>query len=104
MKKILIGFVIGFTIWACGTESTSRKTGSETADGKSIFKSYCVTCHGMDGRMQMNGAKDLTLSQLSLEERISIITNGKNTMASFKPLLSPREIEAVAQYTIQLGN
>lgn len=50
----------------------------------------------------MNGAKDLTASELNKEERIHVITNGRNTMAAYKSLLSEKEIAAVAVYTLKL--
>lgn len=70
-------------------------------DGMAIFRQYCVTCHGADGKLQLNGARDLTLSALSLEERIGQITNGKTLMTPFRGVLSPAEIEAVAKYTLR---
>jgi mono/diheme cytochrome c family protein len=105
MKKAIIAAILGLSIWACGSETTSGGTVATAAapDGKKIFKTYCVTCHGQDGKMQMNGAKDLTLSELSLEDRIQLITNGRNTMLSFKSTLSPRQIEAVAAYTMEFS-
>jgi cytochrome c6 len=72
-------------------------------DGKMIFRQYCLTCHGSDGKLGLNGAKDLNLSTLTLEERIGIVTHGKNMMTPFKELLEPAEIEAVAKYTFTLG-
>ena len=50
-----------------------------------------------------NGAKDLRISNLSLEERVNIINNGRNIMTSFKNTLSKSQIEAVAKYTQTLN-
>jgi mono/diheme cytochrome c family protein len=68
-------------------------------DGMAVFRQKCVTCHGADGALGLNGAKNLGLSTLTLEERINIITNGKKLMTPFGTLLSPEEIKAVAEYT-----
>ncbi len=68
-------------------------------DGMAVFRQKCVTCHGADGALGLNGAKNLSLSTLTLEERINIITNGKKLMTPFGTLLSPEEIKAVAEYT-----
>jgi cytochrome c6 len=67
-----------------------------------VFRQYCITCHGSDGKLGLNGAKDLTVSPLTNEERINIITNGRKMMTPFKEVLSPEEILAVADYTLSL--
>jgi hypothetical protein len=71
--------------------------------GQELFVKHCKLCHGIDGRLQMNGAKDFTVSELSLEDRIVVITEGKNAMTPFKKILKPEEIKKVAQYTIKLS-
>jgi mono/diheme cytochrome c family protein len=38
-----------------------------------------------------------------VDERIKVITNGRNNMASFKALLNKDKIKAVAQYTMTLA-
>ncbi len=73
-----------------------------TADGMTVFRQNCVICHGADGKLGLNGAKDLSKSERPLDERIQIITNGKNLMAPFRTILSPKEIQAVAEYTLTL--
>ena len=109
MKKYyLIALVLGI-LFACGggdkpssnNSSASNNTpAKKEVDGKKIWKSLCIACHGLYGDMEVNGAKDLNLSTLPLEDRIEIITNGKNVMTPFKGTLSEEEIKAVAQYTI----
>lgn len=88
---------------ACGSagEQVSAQSSSVrlTPDGMAIFRKYCVTCHGADGKLGLNGAKDLTVSILPLEERINVITNGKKVMTPFNEVLTPEEIKAVAEYT-----
>jgi cytochrome c6 len=71
-------------------------------DGGAIFRRNCTTCHGADGKLGMNGAKDLTQSTMDADSRVAIITNGKNLMTPFKALLKPEEIAAVAAYTMTL--
>lgn len=85
------------------TAASLQNTGSKlTPDGMAVFRQKCVTCHGSDGTLGLNGAKDLTQSPLKLEERINIITNGKKLMTPFSTVLSPEEIQAVAEYTLTL--
>lgn len=67
-----------------------------------IFKTSCAVCHGADGKLGANGAKDLTVSTFTLEQRIENITNGKGLMTPFGSILKPEEIQAVAKYTMQL--
>lgn len=93
-----------FTLIACSaseSESTAQATTADAPDGKAVFKQYCITCHGADGKLSLNGAKNLGLSQLNLEGRIAIITNGKNMMTPYGEVLTPEEIRAVAKYTME---
>jgi len=92
-------------LMACGgSEDNNANHGASsdsklTPDGMAIFRQKCVTCHGADGTLGLNGAKDLSKSVLPLEERINLITNGKNLMTPFSTLLNAKEIQAVAEYT-----
>ncbi|MDZ4709336.1 MAG: cytochrome c [Saprospiraceae bacterium] len=72
------------------------------AEGKKIFDTYCFLCHGADGKLGLNGSKDLTISIITTEERINQITNGKGLMTPFKEILTEAEIKAVASYTESL--
>ena len=95
---LVIIMVLGL---ACGGgDGASKET---IAAGKTIYKTYCVACHGVDGKLNLNGAKDFTQSTLALDERKSIITNGKGLMTPFKEVLKPEEIDAVAAYTMELS-
>ncbi len=69
------------------------------AEGKALYKKYCVNCHGIDGSLKINGAVDLRFSSLSLPEKIVVISKGRNVMTAFEKELSPEQIEAVAIFT-----
>jgi len=84
---------------AAAAKSSNVAAASAGPDGMAIFRQYCVVCHGADGKLALNGAKDLTASILTLEERINIIANGKKLMTPFNEILTPEEIKAVAEYT-----
>ena len=93
---------------ACGSSDNDTAQRSPAAqgessklvpDGMAVFRQNCVTCHGVDGALGLNGAKDLGQSILTLEERVNIITNGKKLMTPFGSILSQEEILAVAEYT-----
>ena len=40
-------------------------------DAKGKFNMFCAVCHGKTGNLNVNGAKDLTKSKISLEESIA---------------------------------
>jgi len=79
-----------------------KAAAAKAVDGKKIFKINCVLCHGADGKLGINGSKDLTKSTISLDEAITQITKGKGLMAAYEPILSKEEIKAVAEYTVSL--
>lgn len=104
-------FVAAFVgiLFACndaGDDKTASakplKKTEKKYDGKKIFQKNCVQCHGVYGNSEINGAKNLQLSQLTRAERIHIITNGKGVMTPYKDVLKPAQIEAVAEYTESL--
>jgi len=47
----------------------------------------------------MSGAKDLSVSQLTEDKKINIVTNGKNAMKPYKDALTADQIKAVSDYT-----
>lgn len=69
-----------------------------TISGKQIYEEKCTLCHGGDGKLGISGAKDLSATQLNHDGIVTIVTEGKNTMASYKSTLSKEQIEAVASY------
>ena len=87
---------------ACGNNGDGASK-ADLGTGKKVYKTYCVACHGIDGKLNLNGAKDFTTSTLAFAERKNIITNGKGLMTPFKEVLSAEEIEAVAAYTLELS-
>jgi cytochrome c6 len=109
-RKLLFHRILLFSamiaLHAClQTDSKPPSGGSSTNSKKSgaaIFDQNCKICHGIDGQLGLNGAKDLSKSQLSLTERVSIITNGKNVMTPFGKILSSAEIDSVAAFTLSL--
>lgn len=113
MRKGLVFIAIAAFVYACGGSSASTESNSGTGakavaaaakpDGEKIYKQYCVTCHGLYGDMGASGAYNLQESELTLEERINVITNGRKAMTAFEALLDEKEIKAVAKYTMKLG-
>ena len=107
MKQIIMYALLGGFLIACGgdpgdggkVEKKGTKKIVKKVDGKKVYRQYCVTCHGVNGDMGASGAVDLTMTKLTLDEKIAVITNGRNTMTPFKGLLSEAKIKAVAEYT-----
>lgn len=101
MKKFAIIWFLCLLLWSCGDGNTSQSANEEIS-GSKIYQTHCVVCHGDDGRKGFANAKILPESSLTLEERILLITNGRNTMMPYSGVLSTDEIEAVARYTQSL--
>ena len=70
------------------------------AHGKALFSSQCEVCHGAEGNLQMSGAKDLTASEMSRDEVVQRIREGKLTMISYEDHFSTEEIDALADYVM----
>ncbi len=110
MKQTLVFLLIATFIYACGGSDTPAETSAtpqettttSSADGKKIYKQYCVTCHGLYGDMGASGAFNLTTSELPVAERMVVITKGRAAMTPFENLLDADEIAAVAAYTLEL--
>ena len=98
MKKLLVLCAFMIVVFSCA-DKNNKKT---VAQGKKLFKQNCVICHGIDGKLGLNNSKDLTVSALTKDERISIVKNGKGTMNAFGAILKPEEIQAVTDYTFTL--
>ena len=67
-------------------------------DAKKKYKMFCAACHGFTGDLNVNGAKDLTASKISLEESVAQVYHGKGLMTPFKGIMKDEEIVAVAKY------
>lgn len=71
-------------------------------DGSKLFQMQCVLCHGRDGKLGLSGAKDLTLSALTRDQMILLVSNGKGAMMPYKNVLHVEEIEAVVDHVRSL--
>lgn len=100
--KCFLYLVIWALAFAFSCSSTPDITASEPSGGELLYRKYCVLCHGADGKKGFNGATDLTASTLGRDDRIRIIAEGKGLMTPYKELLTPDQIELVADYTLTL--
>lgn len=104
MKKkinLIFAFVcVTIGLIACNGTSKSKEDTTITSnrDAGEIYTAYCVQCHGTDGKKGTLGAKDLTITALSFQEKVDIISNGRRSMPGYKSSMSTKEIENVARY------
>jgi len=112
IKKTVVPLLFGIILASCGGNSkppfepatNKPRSGNVTTtiNSADLYAQKCMTCHGADGTKGFGGAKSIPASQLTLQERIDLITHGKNTMPAFKGQLTDDEIKAVAEYSLTL--
>ena len=102
MKLMVISVFCIIMILACAGKEKTATSPDDAAAGEQIYKKYCLICHGVDGKLGINGAKDITVSTLTMEERVALINTGKNLMTPFEGILTPDQMKAVATYTMNL--
>jgi mono/diheme cytochrome c family protein len=82
-----------------------------TNPGQKIFEDNCMRCHGADGssntfighKWNVPDLRSDAVQKLSAEQRITIITGGKNNMPAHKDKLTKDEIRLVESYVRDLG-
>lgn len=79
-------------------DSTSTEAPTVVNEGKVIFEAKCALCHGVDGKLQVSGAKDLSVSKLTKAETIEMIKSGKGLMQGFKDEFNEQQLNALADY------
>lgn len=70
--------------------------------GEALYQAQCVICHGDDGKANLAGAKDLTISTKTEAEVIDIIKNGKNSMPKMGGIYNEQELKALNSYIMSL--
>ena len=70
--------------------------------GQLIFQKNCVRCHGANGKRGLNGAHDLTQSNLNEFGRSYLVTNGMGKMPAFGKKLPPEQVQQVVAYSLTL--
>jgi cytochrome c6 len=106
MRQLLLLTLLSLLVFACGEKKEKKEVFTPppvaSVDGGKVFKLSCVVCHGEDGKLGINGAKDITASKLTVDERIALVTKGKGLMPAQEHILTAAEIKAVAEYTTTL--
>ena len=70
--------------------------------GQLLFQQNCVRCHGANGKRGLNGAHDLTKSNLNAFGRTYLVVNGLGKMPAFGKKLSAAQVEQVVTYSLTL--
>lgn len=81
-----------------------RKKIDLTLTGQELYVKHCKICHGIDGKLGLNGAKPLPESTLSLEAIEVMVRDGKGAMTPFHKILSEEEVRRVSTYAQQFAN
>lgn len=99
--RIVYVFIASIVLLLLLARCANSHTGATS--GEEIFRKNCVSCHGIQGDLKTNGAVDLNYSALSLEERIQVISHGRNLMTPFRNVLTPSQIRSVAEFTMEFN-
>ena len=77
---------------------TDEITGN--VDGEKVYRHYCISCHGPDGKRGISNASDLSKSNLTEEEIRTIILFGNaKGMPSYQSIIKgDDEREALIEY------
>ncbi|NVO83489.1 c-type cytochrome [Hymenobacter terrestris] len=89
---------------AAATEMPAGANATVLAAGKTLFAQNCAICHGANGKLGANGARDLTKSNLNAAGRTYMVVNGSvsGVMPGFKGQLTDDQIAQVVAYSLTL--
>jgi mono/diheme cytochrome c family protein len=68
-----------------------------TINGEVLYRANCVSCHGADGKANLAGALDLSVTTLSVDSIDHIIQKGRGIMTKIDGL-TPENRNAIAKY------
>jgi mono/diheme cytochrome c family protein len=77
-------------------DTTAAKTPIE-AGAEIYVQKNCNSCHGPDGKLGLGGAKDLSVTTLSMDEQKAVIKNGKPPMPPFSDL-TDEQLKDLVEY------
>ena len=89
---------------AQAAENDPATTPAVLTAGKVLYTQNCAVCHGADGRLGLNGARDLTKSNLNDAGRVYQVTHGSisKKMPAFQGRLTEEQIRQVVEYSLTL--
>lgn len=101
LKKHSLLFIIFFGLFSC-TESKVEENNSNSTPtesySKQLYTLNCASCHGKDGKLGVAGAKDLSQTSLSDDEKKNVILKGQNGMPYFENRLEKEDVDSIIQY------
>lgn len=120
-NKALLALSVVLLVYVYGVSETRSPTFIKTADetvitdpnaegydimkhGEAVYSGAlgnykaCVVCHGKSGDLENEGATNLKLSELEVEQRMMIIRQGGNLMPAYGMQLQEQDMKAVATY------
>ena len=101
LKDYSLLFITFIGLFSCTEnkveENNSNSTPTESYS-KQLYTLNCASCHGKDGKLGVAGAKDLSQTSLSDDEKKKIILKGQNGMPSFENRLEKEDIDSIIQY------
>jgi len=87
---------------AAATEALAGADAAVLTAGQALFTQNCALCHGANGKLGLNGAHDLTKSNLNAMGRTYLVVNGLGVMPAFKGQLTDEQIAQVVAYSLTL--
>jgi mono/diheme cytochrome c family protein len=86
---------------AAGTQAPPTARVADVQNGKDLFTTTCVVCHGETGKGGSHGGAPLT-SKLTAEAIGNVVTRGRNDMPAFGAAFSPDALQDLTSYVLQL--
>ena len=75
------------------------RAAADLDNGKRLFAQACAVCHGEDGKSGHGAAPSLA-NLKDLDAVMTTMTNGRNTMPSFRSVFTPEQIRDVSAYVV----
>jgi mono/diheme cytochrome c family protein len=100
LKKyyILIPLIVLYSCTESKVEENNSNSTPAESYSKQLYTLNCGSCHGKDGKLGVAGAKDLSQTSLSDDEKKNVILKGQNGMPSFESRLEKEDIDSIIQY------
>jgi len=99
---LLLVMAYGLAEMGSSKKVKKQEVASGSAVGKGVYEAYCTRCHGADGKANLAGAKDLSISVLTLAETKTIVSQGKGLMPGHEAMISEAELDSVVAYAMTL--
>ena len=107
----ILALCFGIFLGCLAVASSAVAQAGNADDGKKIFSTKCVTCHGQDGSGNTSVGKSLKAADLrspDVQKKADAdfyaqVENGKGKMPPFGKALNKNQIDDLVAYVRQLG-